>query len=67
MAKPEPKAKWPFPEPGAAQPAPEMAAATHEGKGGSYLLDDATGERTLIERTQQPEGCTRHLAPQSKE
>jgi hypothetical protein len=26
----------------------------HAGQGGSYLLDPATGERVLIERTQEP-------------
>lgn len=27
----------------------------HQGQGGSYLLDPATGKRTLVERTQEAE------------
>jgi hypothetical protein len=38
-----------------------MSETTHDefaGQGGSYMLDPATGKRTLIERTEEPETTT---------
>ena len=53
MNKPEPKTNEYAPTPGHGND--QNGVDPYAGMGGSYLLDPATGERTLIERTQEPE------------
>lgn len=35
----------------------------HQGQGGSYLYDPATGKRTLVERTEDPKPEAADTAP----
>lgn len=37
------------------QPSEPIVVDAHQGQGGSYILDSATGVRTLVQRTLPPE------------
>lgn len=45
----------------------QAAAVQTPAHGGSYVLDDATGSLTLIERTTQPNGRADKATPTTKE
>lgn len=51
----------------AAAPSSQPAQDPHAGQGGSYELDPATGQRTLIHRTAEPATTAQATQPQSKE